>query len=102
MTAASEAKAIMNPDKTLFPLPSPPTGAINVNVDLHTCVDSYLTYVLKNEALREKGTSTPLGPSAPKPRGQRKTRRKTRRIMREEYIDAMLWTRTFVSGPLDR
>ena len=105
----------MNPDKTLNRLTRYYLTQLGLSMSTWTSTPAWTATsptcsspgaqtlaALKHEDLREKGTSTPLGPSAPKPRGQRKTCRKTWRIMREEFIDAMPWTRTFVSGPVDR
>ena len=56
---------------------------------------------VKQEAAKTKGK----GQKKPAPKGKSKNPRKavprSSRILREEMLDGMAWTRTFVSGPLD-
>ena len=56
---------------------------------------------MKRETQQGKSRASHQLQATHKSKKQRKTLTKTGRIMNEEYVDAMSWTRTFVSGPVD-
>ena len=89
-------------------IPSPPVASSSrvdpaVTPNSATCESpgNQTLAELKQEAAKTKGKGQKKPAPKVKPKNPRKAVARSSRILRDEMLDGMAWTRTFVSGPMD-